>query len=165
MGNPLLGDDRVGWEIAERLSTVLSYPAERERISQDIEIERLSLGGLSLMERLEGYDWAILLDAITTGEVPIGTVTTMPLEALHDHSSGHLSSAHDTTLQTAIKFGRSMGLSLPERVSVVAVEAQVTLDITEALSTPVADAVPFAVQAVLDLLHHNGAHRTNHQGE
>ena len=47
LGNPILGDDGVGWRVAEEVTRKTNRPA-------DIEVDCVALGGLSLMERLTG---------------------------------------------------------------------------------------------------------------
>ncbi len=145
LGNPILGDDGVGWKIAKEVASV---------IGQDsfVEIDTAALGGLSLMERMLGYDRVVLIDSMETGQGPVGSVQTFPLASLSDPMAGHSASAHDTSLSTALKTAESIGADVPKRVDVVAVEAKNVYDFSEELSTPVAAAVPEAVQAVLDLL-------------
>lgn len=104
------------------------------------------------MEHLIGYDRAILVDAIMTGSMPIGTVTSFPLDELPDIAAGHLGSSHDTTLQNALRVGRTMGAKLPDEITVVAVEAQSVYDFSENLTPPVAQSIPIAVQMVMELI-------------
>jgi hydrogenase maturation protease len=104
------------------------------------------------MERMIGFQRAILVDSMETGQSPEGSVRVIPLEALPNPSAGHSASAHDTSLITALATGRKMGLELPESVQVVAVEAKNVYDFSEELSPRIALAVPVAVQAVLDEL-------------
>ena len=163
LGNPILGDDGVGWKVAEtvkeRLHTETCFrlpvrPVGTKSIQYltPIEVDCLSLGGLSLMERLLGYERAIIIDSMETGQSPVGSVRTFPLAALPDPSAGHSSSAHDTSLLTALKTAESIGADVPQQVDVVTVEAQNVYDFSEELSPPVAAAVPDAVRAVLNLL-------------
>ena len=142
LGNPILGDDGVGWQVAEVV---------RDR-RPDLEIDCLALGGLSLMERLIGYERVIIIDAIQTRDGRIGDVTTMELSDLPDLSAGHTTAVHDTSLQTALNLGRQMGALLPGRVQIVAVEAERIYDFSEELTPAVAAAVPAAAAAVLELL-------------
>jgi hydrogenase maturation protease len=114
----------------------------------------LSGGGLNLMERLVGYDQAILVDAIQGGNAP-GSVQVFQLEALENPSAGHLGSTHETNLLTALEIGRSLGAHLPPvgGVMVVAVEAQPVFEFSEELSPAVEKALPEAVQKVMNLLN------------
>lgn len=150
LGNPILGDDGVGWRVAETVA---------ERLQADgldgpaVEVDTLSLGGLSLMERLVGYRQAIIVDAIQTRGGVLGQVHTFPLEALPDPSAGHTTAAHDASLQTALAVGREMGAELPQQVLIVAVETRPTFDFSQELSPAVEAAVPYAAQTVLGLLN------------
>ncbi len=164
LGNPILGDDGVGWRVAEevekRLPSLPSPPSplpseEGYRSEGEIQVDCYSLGGLSLMERLTGCQRAILIDSIFTGTHPIGTVSLFPLDALADQTSGHTASTHDTSLRNALKVGRNMDIELPDdkNVMVVAVEAKAVYDFSETLSPPVEAAVPVAVKAVLELIN------------
>ena len=142
LGNPILGDDGVGWRVVEEVGRLLPYQ----------EIAFVSLGGLSLMERLIGYDRAIIVDALQTGNGRIGSVSVCALEDLPNFSSGHTTAAHDTSLQTALDLGRKMGVELPDEIIVVGVQAQQVYDFSDELTSPIAESVPEAVTAVLNLL-------------
>jgi hydrogenase maturation protease len=153
LGNPILGDDGIGWRVAERVRARQQADLE---FAQDVEVECLSLGGLSLMERLVGYQRAIIIDAITTHQNPPGTVTCFPMEALPDYAAGHTTAAHDTSLQTAIAVGRSMGAPLPETITIVAVESEQIYDFSEELTPDVAAAIKPAEQMILDIICQGG---------
>lgn len=143
LGNPLLGDDGVGWRVAEQL--------QRDHGSA-VEIDCLAVGGLRLMERLIGYNHVVIVDAVTTGQQPPGTLYLFSVAELPDTGRGHLSSVHDVTLKTALRLGAALGLSLPRDISIVGVEAEQSFDFAEELSPPVALAVPRAALMVIDLL-------------
>ena len=145
LGNPILGDDGVGWRVAELVQ-------EKVEDHSHIHIEFLSLGGLSLMEHLIGYDHVILIDAIVTGNNPMGTVNAFPLDHLPNRALGHLTSAHDTTLQNALLVGLSMGAHLPKDIFVVTVESENVFDFSEELTPDVKSAVPKAVKKVLEYI-------------
>jgi len=165
LGNPILGDDGVGWIVAEQVqSQLIEWQKTGRPLPQPVEIDLLSLGGLSLMERLVGYRRAIIIDALTTRSQPPGAVFCLELDQLPDYSTGHLSAAHDTSLQTALAVGRSLGVDLPEQIMVVGVEAELNYEFSEQLSPPVAAAVPQAVQVVLDLLL-NSNHRNDSRSD
>jgi hydrogenase maturation protease len=148
LGNPILGDDGVGWRVVEEI-------ARKTTDRSDVEVDTASLGGLSLMERLTGYERVILVDSIFSGKKPIGTVSKFRLNELPDLSSGHTTAIHDTSLRNALNVGRSMDISLPrdEDVQIVAIEAENVYDFSETLSTAVEAAVPHAVEAVLQLIN------------
>jgi hydrogenase maturation protease len=147
LGNPILGDDGVGWRVAEEVAQKMANRPE-------VGVDTASLGGLSLMERLTGYERVILIDAIFTGTKPVGTVSQFTLSDIPDLTAGHSASAHDTSLRNALNVGRGMNMSLPEDndVMIVAIEAENVYDFTEELSPAVAAAVPQVVKVVLELI-------------
>jgi hydrogenase maturation protease len=147
LGNPILGDDGVGWVVAEAVMNQL--PPDL-----DVDVDRLSLGGISLMERLIGYDRAILIDALIS-ECEPGLVIVSKLEELPDTAAFHLTSIHDMTLQNAMKLGRQMGAKLPQDLTVIGISAKHIYDFREELSLPVQDAVPKAAQLVREMLMQN----------
>ena len=150
LGNPILGDDAIGWRVAEAVEARLRQGSGLE--AAGIEFDYLSLGGLSLMERFIGYERAVIVDSIQTANGAQGQVFTFALEALPDLSAGHTTAAHDTSLQTALALGRQMGAALPDEVRVVAVEANRVFDFSDELTPAVAAAIPKATEAVLALL-------------
>ncbi|MEW6030480.1 MAG: hydrogenase maturation protease [Chloroflexota bacterium] len=163
LGNPILGDDGVGWKVAEHVKQRLEAdprfqipyrPFNSKIVCREslVEVDCLSLGGLSLMERMIGYRRVILVDSMETGQSPAGSVYVLPLAALSDPMAGHSASAHDTSLITALNTAQAMGLPVPESVEVVAIEAANVYDFSEELSPPVKEAVPRAVEKVVELL-------------
>lgn len=149
LGNPILGDDGIGWRVAEALGASLA-PANGQ--SSSIEVECFALGGLSLMEQLVGYDRVIIIDSIQTRDGKPGQVYQLALDDLPDLSTGHTTAAHDTSLQTAMRLGRTMGVELPKDISLIGIEAAHVYDFSEELTPEVAAAVPEAVRAVWELL-------------
>ena len=154
LGNPILGDDGVGWVVADKVQAALSNPQSAILDPQSVEVDCASLGGLSLMERLTGSERVILVDAIFTGTQPVGTVSRFSLTDLPDLSAGHSASAHDTSLQNALHVGRDMHILLPkdEAVDIITIEAEAVYDFSQELSLAVAEAVPVALKKVLDLI-------------
>ena len=162
LGNPILGDDGVGWRVAEEVKRQLTSPAPRLRHPSqggrgdvgeggNIDVDCLSLGGISLMERLIGYERAILIDAFIS-EKESGAITVSKLSELPDYSAFHITSVHDTSLQNAIKLGKSLGAKLPDDVTVVGISAKYVYDFSEELSQTVSESVPKATQIVINML-------------
>jgi hydrogenase maturation protease len=155
LGNPILGDDGVGWVVAEEVKKILlslpSLSCDSPGEESSVDVDCLSLGGISLMERLIGYDRAILVDAFVCEE-EVGEIVVSELDELPDLSAFHLTSVHDLSLQNAMKLGRQMGARLPDEVVVVGISARHIYDFSEELSPPVREAVPKATQIVAKLL-------------
>jgi len=150
LGNPILGDDGIGWHVAEAVKKALLVGGAE---NPAVEVACYSLGGLSLMERLIGFDQAILIDAVQTGSGKPGSLYDLTLNDLPDLSTGHLTAAHDTSLQTALKLGREMGASLPSEIIIVGIEAEKVYDFSETLSPEITASLPEAVNLVLKQLN------------
>lgn len=145
LGNPILGDDGVGWKVAEALKLAIG-----EHTS--VEVDCLAVGGLGLMERMLDHHRVILIDSMETGRHPVGSVTTFLLSDLSDPTIGHSASSHDTSLMTALETARTLGADVPRQVEVIAIEIRNTRDFSDRLSPAVEQAIPAAMQAVLGLL-------------
>ncbi len=143
LGNPLLTDDGVGLRVVARLRPVLAG-------RPGLELAEDYCGGLRLMERLVGYDRAILIDAQRTGAPP-GTVTVLAADA---PPTRHGNSAHDVDLWTALGVGRHAGFRLPEPgdIRIVAIEAAEVDAFGEACTPVVAAGIPRAAELVQSLL-------------
>jgi len=144
LGNPILGDDGVGWRVAAEVK-------EQLPLDLPVDVDCLSLGGVSLMEHLIGYGCAILIDAFALEE-PIGSILILKLSDLPNYSAFHTTRAHDTPLITAIEMGKSMGAQLPDDVTIVGIATKHVSVFSKDLSPPVAEAVQQAAKFVLDLL-------------
>ena len=103
LGNPILTDDGIGVHIANEVKRKLST-----QTASDITIREASVGGLRLMEMMEGYEKVILIDAITRDNGDqAGKIMRMDLNDLQEISpTQHSASAHDTSLVTALAAGR-----------------------------------------------------------
>ena len=151
LGNPILGDDGVGWRVVDEVKQKMASFTESLLEQDSIDFDCLSLGGISLMEHFIGYPCVILVDAFLS-EGNTGTIRVARLEEFPTYSAFHITSAHDTSLQHAMKLGRELGANLPEDVTVVGISIKHIQDFSEELSPPVAEAVPKAAQIVVDLL-------------
>jgi hydrogenase maturation protease len=145
LGNPLVSDDSVGLRVAEVLKPLLAGRSSVE-VSEDY------WGGLRLMERMIGFDRAIIIDAVQSGSPP-GTVHRLTPESISTQRSA---SAHDVNLPTALEFGRQAGVELPknEHILLVGIEAEDILTFCEKCTPAVEAAIPTAVKTVMEAIDH-----------
>ena len=149
LGNPILTDDGVGVLVGQQVEKALAAMD-----LGDVSVTEASAGGLRLMELMVGFDRVILIDAImsSNGAAP-GTIHTLTLDDLRDISpTQHSSCAHDTSLITALELGKYMGLSLPDEITIFAVEVVNICDFSEQPTSAVASAVPEVTGLVLNEL-------------
>ncbi len=143
LGNPIVADDSIGLRVAAELKSLL---ADRP----DVDVTEDYWGGLRLMERMIGYDRAIVIDAICTGAPP-GTIHHLTPASVPTQKSA---SAHDVNLPTALAFGRRAGAHLPadENVRLIGIEAEDLINFSDQCTPAVAAAIPRSIREVIQLL-------------
>jgi len=112
IGNEILTDDGIGPKLVKRLKDTLSR--------KDIDFETAFLGGLEVLEYIQGYQTVIFIDAIRTREGIPGTVYSLSPENFN--KTIHLSSIHDVSFLTALDLGKKLGLDMPEFIHIIAIE-------------------------------------------
>ena len=140
LGNDILGDDGAGIAAGRQL---------KARVPDGVDVVEAGFGGFHLLDHLEGYPRALVLDAVATGTHPPGTVLSFPFEALGTEAGP---SPHAVGLPTVVSLGRQSGVPLPRRIRIVAIEVEDMETVCEGLTPAVRKAVPRAADAVLGLL-------------
>jgi hydrogenase maturation protease len=154
MGNPILGDDGVGHELARRLGARLSS-------TPGLAVEpECTVGGLNLLDLVAGFDRLVVIDSIKTEGGRPGDWYRFDGAALRE--TMNLSNVHDANFATAMELGRRLGMHVPrdDRIHVFAVEVRENLTFGEALAAELADALPELCDEMLAeielLLAHDG---------
>ena len=114
LGNPILSDDAVGFEIADRLERAL--PAD------EYDFMKESGATLDLLGKIRGYNRLIVVDAIQLGTAPVGTLHRFTLGDLQ--STVRCSSAHDINFASAFAVGRRLGYAVPDEIRIYGIEVQ-----------------------------------------
>jgi len=109
VGNPLMGDDAAGLETA-RLVAAAAPP--------EVELRESEAGGLELLDLLEGFDRAVVVDAMAGGPGEAGEVVEVELAASPGKAGA---SGHSFGLLEGMEICRRMGLKMPSEVRVFAV--------------------------------------------
>jgi len=140
LGNPLLGDDGVGWRVAQAVEERLGG------LGGEVEFRLASLGGIALMEMLLGFEKAILVDSICCAGGPAGAVRRLTMD---DLPGLYASSSHDVSFKDALRLGESLGAPLPAEIVVIAVEITPQAELSEQLSPQVGASISPAAELVL----------------
>jgi len=115
----------------------------------DIRFDEVYAGGLRLMDALEGFQRAIIVDAIIVENARPGRAFFI---AERDFPAArNLECTHDTDLVSALELGRACGMALPSEIKVLAVEVEAgnTGVFGESLTPEVEAALPAAARMVL----------------
>ncbi len=150
LGNPILTDDGVGVKVAQELETLIDLDAHPE-----LTITEASAGGLRLMETLLGFDRVVLIDAfyLNRETTTPGKIHHLTLDDLRSVSpTQHSTSAHDTSLVTALDAAEKMGYQIPQEFSIYAVEVENILDFSEIPTPAVAKSIPIVVSQIIEEL-------------
>jgi hydrogenase maturation protease len=147
LGNEILSDDSFGHKIACRL-------LEQFDFNGGAEIEFSPLGGLNLIDLLKDRDRALIVDTIITNYAAPGTLHFIEMGQFVP--SKNLICSHEVNLPTAIKFGRELGMIMPDRIDVLAVEARDIETLSEKLTPQVEEALDPAINRILNWIGFNG---------
>ena len=139
VGNPICGDDAVGLHVVQQLRRRVDDP--------DVTIEEAMTGGLPLVERLAGYDRAIIIDSIRDGNAEEGDVRRLTADAFTSAADSY---PHGIDFGTALSYLKKISDEVPDIVVIGVVIGE--CELAEQLSPAIAAAVPCAVEMVLGAL-------------
>jgi hydrogenase maturation protease len=141
IGNPILGDDGIGFYVAQELANKVK--------DKNIDVKDTSISGLNLLELIAGYDKVIIVDAIKTEDGEAGQI--YKLSPGDFTSTVHLAtSIHDTNLATAIEIGKKLlAEQMPNEIVIFAVEVEEVIKFTEEITEKAKEAIPKVVNLVL----------------
>jgi len=140
IGNDILGDDGVGIHIARE--------AARRINAADVTVEETGAAGLSLLERIRGYDRLIIADAILTENTEVGKIHRLTLKDLAK-TNGSIT-PHDAALRTTLEIGNSLFPGeMPADVVIFAVETHSVEVIGNEMTPEVRAAVPKVVKMIM----------------
>jgi hydrogenase maturation protease len=142
LGNSILRDDAVGLLVASELENVLHRP--------DVTIQQSELGGINLLELLDGYDRAIIVDAIQTGQQKPGYMYQLTPESLA--GSLNTNSTHGIDFRTLIELGKKHGMRLPGQIVILAVEVEDVNTFDQNCSDIVTKSIPGCMEKIVELI-------------
>lgn len=142
IGNPILGDDGVGFHIVQELA--------KEIKSENIDIRDTSAGGLNLLDIIVGYERLILIDAVLVDEEEVGKIFRLRLEDVVESSRLPIS-PHHYNISTTIELGRRLFPGeIPREITVFAVGIRRVAQVTEEMSARVKEAIPNVIRLILE---------------
>ena len=113
------------------------------------EVMETSLHGLALIDIFAGCERLVVIDAITTGQFPPGSIIELDPKDLESVPGP---SPHFTGLPELIKIARELELDFPEQIKVIAVEVETPRTLGGKLSDSVENALPEVKSRVRRLL-------------
>lgn len=126
LGNPIVKNDQVGLIVGSQVASLFAS-------NPQVDVHEFSGSPLDLVSGIQGYDRLILIDSISTGEKPIGSVTLFREEDIQSKRGDVY--LHGMNLSEALTLCRRMQLPFPEELYLVGIEAGVIYEFSENLST------------------------------
>ena len=147
IGQSLRHDDGVGPAAIKLFQE--NFPQDANNPLLRIEISELP--GLNLLNLLQNYEAAVLVDAVSSGVMP-GTIHLLTEKDLSSFSPG-AGSAHGWGVAETLALGRKLNLyNLPKDLFLLGVEGQ-DFSPGEGLSQIVRDQLPIVCNTINSLIH------------
>jgi len=125
LGNDLLGDDAIGLITARRLKNFFN---------DTIDVFESPNGGLELLDYLEGYENALILDSLYTNKYPSGYITVY---SVNDFISFQSSTPHYIGLPEVVNIAKELNISIPKNIVVLLMEVENPYELSINLSNSV----------------------------
>ena len=144
IGQTLRGDDAVGIEAVRRWQEAFPETAGRT----DVQAELSEMPGLGLLDLLDGFEAAVLVDAVQSS-AKAGSIHRLDPDQLAAFGSG-AKSAHGWGVAETLELDRQLNPSRPRiRLRLIGVEAE-QMNMGEPLSKSVEMALPLVCKAIED---------------
>jgi len=98
----------------------------------DFDFECLFIGGLELLEYINGYQGVIFIDTIKTVQHAAGKVHVFTTGNYQE--TLHLSCQHDVSFKMSLEMGKKLGFIIPEKILVLGIEILEDLEFNASLS-------------------------------
>jgi len=145
LGNPILSDDGVAHEVADRLEERLKSSCKKENAQYDII--KSSVATMDIIPGLGGYKRLVVIDAIQLGTAEPGTVYRFSLDELAE--TIRPSSPHDINFATAFSMARKWGYDIPEDIRIYGIEVKDLLKFAEGCTPQVAEKLEEITEHIL----------------
>ena len=150
LGNPVVSDDRAGLAVASAVARLL-----REHPVPGVDVLVSTRGGFELIDLLNNYSHAILVDCLSLHEPVPGRVRKLDLNGLA--GSTRLFNAHELSLGQACDLAFHLGITMPSQIVIWAIEGGDTYTLSDHMTPEVAAAIePLALQIHEWLAAHPG---------
>ncbi|MBM3293287.1 MAG: hydrogenase maturation protease [Candidatus Aminicenantes bacterium] len=149
LGNDFYGDDGVGLEAVRMLEREWAEAAFAKGTNWAVEFEACPLTGLALLDVVAGFDALVVIDTVRRPDPATGRIRVLGAEDLRDVPGP---SPHYVSIPQTLAIGRGLGLRMPERIKIIAVEAKNLYRLGEGLTAEMRGALPEIVAAARGIL-------------
>ena len=139
LGNPILGDDRLGLMLIGDLQKI-------KALNQRVRFQTSTQAGLYLLDLLIGFQQAVFIDSIICPLEKAGGVKLWPLNDTPSYVLG--SSPHYIGVSSMIAIGKRLNLQMPEKIWLIGISIKDGRQIGEALSPEIEKQYPQILKQV-----------------
>ena len=145
IGNTIRGDDGVG---------IFAVRSLREHLDYRIDTKETESAGIVLLEMISGYDKAIIIDSICTGEGNPGDIYRITKDSLK--LGFKPCSSHKMGLATIVEMAKNLGIAMPDEIVIYAIEIEKGDSFSDCLTAKVKEAIPKVMNLVEKELYLGG---------
>ena len=124
IGNDIQMDVGIPVKITEDLQSILK--------TGSIDFENIFVGGLELLEYINGYKGVVFVDTMKTEKGIPGNVHQYSVDDYRE--TLHLSCRHDVSFHMSLEIGKTLGFDIPEEIMIIGVEILEDLEFGASLS-------------------------------
>ena len=133
VGNSIRMDDAAGLRVVEGL--------EKENVLQQLEIsfKYLHTGGLDILDEIEGYKHAIIVDAASMADQGLQPGEIMHINNLHDLEVNDAAgvSSHGVGVLQVLKYAKIGGYQIPDPIEIYGIQIKEIGFVSEELTPEV----------------------------
>ena len=124
VGNDIQQDVGIPVRLTEDLESLLK--------PVDIDFENLNVGGLELLEFINGYKGIVFIDTIKTEEGIPGRVHVFTVDNYRE--TLHLSCRHDVSFHMSLEMGKTLNFDISDEILIIGIEILEDLEFGSVLS-------------------------------
>lgn len=138
IGNPILSDDSVGIKIAREI----------EERKPELTVEQTDEAAIAMLDLIMDYEKLVIIDSIKTGQGEPGELYKLALDDFKPNME--FISSHGMDIATAFEVGRRLGCTMPQAVSIYAVEVKDNSNFNERCTPEIAARIPHMVKQIIE---------------
>jgi len=137
LGSPIMSDDGIGLLVAGEV---------HKRIT-DFDLDITCGGGFQVVDAIQGYRVAVVIDAMVTGSFEPGALVRLDVGS--DIKTLRSGPSHALNFVEAIEVARSCKAPLPERIVVYAIEVEEVRTVSDRVSKVLLERIPEMVEEIV----------------
>ncbi|MFO7980598.1 MAG: hydrogenase maturation protease [Candidatus Aminicenantes bacterium] len=149
LGNDLYGDDGIGIYIIKHIMETSELEKKFSAICPSVEFRPCCQTGLALLDEITGYDSLVIIDTIKKSDPRTGKIHILEGDELR-YIPGP--SPHYVSIPQSIEIGKKLGLKVPDKTKIIAIEAKNMYNLGENLTEEMKKKIPVILKKLKSIL-------------